>query len=216
MSEVILLSSFHKEIGKCNSFALYNIISALQPDVIFEELPEDIFSFIYSKHGNPQTVEAITIKEYLKHRPILHFPVDTVEMDIDNMFGSYDLIFNNSSEYAALFKQNIKTISELGYAYLNSDKCMTEIEKIQNLELRVLQEMNNPELYNQFLYTSEIDDIREKEMLNNIYEISRLHEYNRGLFICGSQHRKPLIEKIKFYNNANKKDLNWRFYSEDL
>jgi hypothetical protein len=48
MYNITLLSSFHKNLGKCNPDELYKIIEEIQPEIIFEELSFDTFSFVYS------------------------------------------------------------------------------------------------------------------------------------------------------------------------
>jgi len=73
---ITLISSFHKIHGNCNPAELYKIIERLQPYVIFEELSTNCFEIIYSPYYQPETIEAITIKQYLQKYPIKHFPVD--------------------------------------------------------------------------------------------------------------------------------------------
>ncbi len=69
---ITLISYFHKIHGNFNIRGLYKIIEYLQPDVIFEELSTNSFGIIYSPHYKPETIELITIKQYLQKYPIKH------------------------------------------------------------------------------------------------------------------------------------------------
>ena len=62
---ITLLSSFHQELGNCNADELYKIIESLKPDVIFEELPLEIFNTVYEKNYIPASLEAKAIKRYV-------------------------------------------------------------------------------------------------------------------------------------------------------
>src|SRR5690348_15127452 len=105
MYNITLLSSFHIKLGKCNSDELYKIIESSQPQLIFEELPLDIFNIIYAEGITPQSQEAIAIKKYLTKYQIAHVPVDTYKSNLSDFFNGFDTISNNSVEYTDLCKQ---------------------------------------------------------------------------------------------------------------
>jgi hypothetical protein len=50
---------------------------------------------------------------------------------------------------------------------------------------------------------------REKEMIENIYEYSRKHEFNKGLFFIGATRRENICEKIIEFNEKNDFKMNW-------
>ncbi len=212
MYNITLLSSFHNELGKCNSEELYKIIEEIQPEVIFEELSHYVFNMIYGGGWTPQSLEAITIKKYLKQYKIKHIPVDTCEKNEADFFGGYDIISNRSIEYLELFKQHLSFISQHGYSFLNSDNCIKLIEKMHILEESVLLDMNDTKLLFQYKSDRELDNKRENEMLQNIYNYSEQHPYNNAVFICGTEHRKPIIKRIQEYEENKKIKLNWLFY----
>jgi len=56
MYNIIILFSFHMERGKCNSNELYRIIEKIQPEIIFEELPYDVFEIIYANGYIPESL----------------------------------------------------------------------------------------------------------------------------------------------------------------
>jgi hypothetical protein len=43
MYNITLVCTHHSEFGECNSDELYKIIELVQPNVIFEELNQDLF-----------------------------------------------------------------------------------------------------------------------------------------------------------------------------
>ena len=107
MNEVIIISSFHKIHGKCNPDELYKIIEKIQPEIIFEELSNETFNFVYSNGYNPKTIEAITIKNYLRSFPIRHFPVDTFPISEKDLFNGADEIANKKKEYLELWNKQL-------------------------------------------------------------------------------------------------------------
>ncbi len=212
MYNITLLSSFHNELGKCNSTELYKIIEELQPEVIFEELSHDVFDMIYTEGWPPQALEAITIKKYLKQYQIKHIPVDTCEKREADFFNGYNIIFNKSFEYTQLLKQQLSLISLHGHLFLNSKSHIELLDKMHIIEDNVLSDINDFQLSNQYKLEMNLHDRREDKMLKNIYDYSKQYPYERALFICGAEHRKSLIEKALKCEWYEKVKLNWVFY----
>jgi len=212
MYNITLLSSFHTVRGKCNPNKLYKIIEEIQPEIIFEELCTDTFDLVYSDGYNPNTIEAITIKEYLKNYPIKHFPVDTYPINETDLLNDtqVQVILDNSNEYIELLEQMLSKIAQYGYLFINSSDCVETLEKIRIIEETVLLETNNATLLNKYktLHTE-----RENEMLNNIYNYSKQYPYSKALFVCGAEHRKPLKEKIQEYETKENLKLSWTFFN---
>ena len=213
MYNITLLSSFHIELGKCNSNELYKIIEEIQPEVIFEELSRDIFNMIYTERFPPQSLEAITSKKYLKQYKIKHIPVDTCEKNEADFFNGYDIISNRSIQYTELFKQQISLIGQHGYLFLNSESHLELLDKMHIIEEDVLSDINDFKLSNSYKLEMNLHDRRENKMLQNIYNYSKQYPYDRALFICGAEHRNPLIKKIQEYEKKGKPNLNWSFYN---
>lgn len=214
MYNITLLSSFHKIHGKCNPIELYKIIEYIHPEIIFEELSYDIFDIIYSSDYQPQTIEAITIKKYLKEHSIKHFPVDSYPINGDELLSDAQLIWNNSSEYRDLWNKKMSKVNQDGYIFLNSNECTEMLDRIQIIEETVLAEINNTKLLNEHKTEKELHDKRENEMLRNIYNYSRQYPFEKAIFICGAEHRQPLKQKIKEYEAKESPKLNWTFFNE--
>lgn len=77
MYNITLVCTHHSEFGKCNSDELYNIIKSIRPDIIFEELTQDLFDKFYKENSIPyEPPEIKSIKRYIKDHSTSHFPVD--------------------------------------------------------------------------------------------------------------------------------------------
>jgi hypothetical protein len=213
MHNITIISTFHKNIGNCNPDELYKIIKELQPEVIFEELDIDTFSLVYAESYIPNTVEATTVKNYLKQYSIIHYPVDTYPVSDTSLLSDAQIIWDYSNEYRELWNNKIFMIKENGYAFINSKDCIEILDKIRITEESVLSEMNNEKLLNELKTERDLHDKRENEMLKNIYNYSKQNAYNRAIFLCGVEHRKPLKEKIREYEMKEELKLNWTFYN---
>ncbi len=211
---ITLLSSFHQELGNCNADELYKIIESLKPDVIFEELPLEIFNTVYKKNYIPASLEAKAIKRYVDNYEIEHFPVDTYCFSYSELFSEFDFIANNSQEYLKLFSYQIALIKKYGFQIINSHKFLALIENLQNLEKEVLLKCERNDLLEKYMIEREIHHKRELVMLNNIYKYCSENQFNKALFICGVEHRKPLSEKIKLVKNQFEVSINWQFYHD--
>lgn len=214
MHNITLVSSFHKNLGKCNPDELYKIIEEIQPEIIFEELSFNTFSFVYADSYIPNTIEAIAIKKYLKNYPIKHFPVDTYPINESDLFNGADKIAKKSIEYVKLWNEEVTMITQNGYNFLNSKSCIELLDKIRNVEETVLLEINNLKLSREYKSESKLHNKREYEMLRNIYNYSKLYPYNKAMLICGVEHRKPLKQKILEYQTKENLKLNWTFYKQ--
>lgn len=77
MYSITLVCTHHSEFGKCNSEELYKIIKSLRPDVIFEELSQDLFDLFYKENTIPfEPPEIKSVKRYIKEHNTNHIPVD--------------------------------------------------------------------------------------------------------------------------------------------
>ena len=49
-------------------------------------------------------------------------------------------------------------------------------------------------------------------MLDNIYNYSKDHSYDKAIFTLGAGHRKSIMKKIQEYNLKENFKLNWTLY----
>jgi hypothetical protein len=214
MHNITIISSFHKNLGKCNPEELFKIIEELQPEIIFEELCFDTFSMIYAKGSVPNTIEAIAIKKYIRKYPVKHFPVDTYPLNERDLFNGADEIANRSPEYIRLWNEQKLMITNHGFNFINSNACFELLDKISDIEKKTLSEINDVKLSRDYESERALHNNREWEMLKNIYDYSKKINYNIAIFICGAEHRKPLKNKIQEVESKEELKINWRFYNE--
>ena len=170
---ITLIATCHKEKGKCDSNDLCKIIVQIKPDVIFEELSPDFFDKTY-KDILPDTLETKAIKLHRTKYPIAHFPVDAdVNMLIDKAFKNEFEYMLERFEHSPRFQEISIHLDELTYKYgfpfLNSNQCIDLFAERYLLEERLLKEINEEMVTKTFRRWIHILEVREKEMIKNIY-----------------------------------------------
>jgi pheromone shutdown protein TraB len=216
MHNITLIGTFHSENEKCNSDELYKIIKSISPEVIFEELPNNLFDRFYNGNQiSDEPLEVKCIKKYLQNHNIKHIPVD---IDVSPKLSSSEInyMFDTFRKYDVYRKldneQNLLT-AQYGFAYLNSNKCSELFDKKKITEKNLMGfEINKNILFHIYKLFHEEQDNRENEMLKNIYNYSKENQYNQAVFLIGSAHRNSLMQKITEYETKNKIKLNWTFY----
>jgi|GEM_PF-2722016 len=211
---ITLISSFHKIHGNCNPAELYKIIERLQPYVIFEELSTNCFEIIYSPYYQPETIEAITIKQYLQKYPIKHFPVDNYPIHENDLLSDAQIIWDSSMEYRELWNEKLKRLNESGYYFLNSAECMVILDRLTRIEEAVLTEKKIIKLLKEHKAEKLLHDKRETEMLRSIYNIATQHPFDESVFICGAEHRHGIKKKIKEFETKENNKIKWTFFNE--
>lgn len=212
---ITLIATGHKDNGLCNSNELYKIIEQINPDIIFEELCPDGFAAIYTG-SRIDTLETSTIKLYLQKHPIDHLPVDLdgnklVDLQLKTEILQLFDIFNHSLEYRYLSSQLNFLSEQNGFSYLNSNHFSELMARKRLLEEHLLRKINNEKLLKTYNDWLNIHDIRENEMINNIYSYCKSNKFNRALFIIGAEHRQPMKEKIPTYEKNSNLKINWTF-----
>ena len=217
MYNITLVSSIHSELGKCTPEEFYQIVAAINPDIIFEEICPNLFDILYNGKENPyDTLEVKTVKMHLRDHDIKHIPID-IEPDPNYTLQDTKYMFGNFKKFEAYMKleneQNTMTEND-GFAFLNSKRLMEIIEEKKLLELGLMNFLINrmqlSRIYNLFY---EEHETRENKWLENIYNYSKVNSYNNALFYCGASHRKSLMQKIEDFEKKENFKLNWAFYS---
>jgi hypothetical protein len=204
----------HKEIGKCNSKELYDIVERENPEIIFEEFDISRTDDEYYKNGHYKnqdicSVETTTIMKFLENHQVIHIPVDTYNVT-DFPEDIYPKISNASEEYSNLVKMNFMLSCQQGFSYINSLECSNLLEKIHILEEEVVKQLNDKMLSNTYQSWQLVTNNRDNEMIKNIYNYSENHCYNNAIFIVGAEHRKSILDKINDYNSKEIVKINWR------
>lgn len=218
MYDITLVFTHHSENGKCNSDELHKIIESIEPEVVFEELSTDFFDKFYNGGHNPnEPLEVKCIKKYIQNHALKHVPVD-IDPNPNLSNDQIDYLFNafkKYEEYKKLDEELYLLMAEQGFAYLNSTKCSELFDKKWITEKNLLKFMMFKEqLYpiHELFYKEQ--DERENAMLMNIYDYSKVNEYNRAMFLIGTGHRNSIVHKTSEYETKEKLNLNWSFYKD--
>jgi hypothetical protein len=212
MYNITLISTHHRQIGKCNADELYKIIESVNPEIIFEELSAITFDIAYKIIQHPdEPLEIKAIKRYLLDHNITHIPVDTIAdynmptrqmEDMLRMFQTHDV-------YKKIENDQYKMIEKVGFTFLNSKRSLELIEEKKIAERNFIESMINKDqllrIWNHFYAQQEN---RDREMLCNIYNYSKEHSYDKAIFTVGALHRKSLMEKIQEYEKTEEFKLN--------
>ncbi len=216
MYMITLIGTGHAEHGNCNSNELYKFIEHIAPEVIFEEVPPGKFAGVY-EGSRKDSLETGTIKRFLKKHTIAHVPVDLDTDEItdlrfkNDMRQTFHLFSSHSPEYNYLSNQHRLWSGQFGFPYLNSDQCGELLERKHFIEEIILQNINDEKLSQTYKDWLNLQDRRRDEMIKNINNYSDLNKYERALFLIGTEHRKPIMDKIPKFEIKNKRGLNWNF-----
>lgn len=215
MCKITLIATIHNECGICNSKELYKLIEQISPDVIFEELSPDGFSAIYGGL-NFDTLETNTIKSYIQKHPVSHFPVDINKNELfDNHFRSDIMemfnLFGDDKEYYELLSQRHISSERVGFSYLNSDQYGELCDRKFFLEKIILKNIKQKKWLQIYKRWLKIIELREIEMIRNIYNYCTKFKYDSALFLIGVDHRKSIMDRISKLEMQNEPRLNWNF-----
>lgn len=218
MYNITLISTHHLEIGKCNSEELYKIIESINPEVIFEELPNNLFNVIYNGTWNEAVTEIKCVKKYLQNHNIKHIPIDssiryTSDDEKNWMFDT----FEKYDDYNKISNEQFLLTEQYGFDYINSDKCLELSEQTKVIEKTIMEsDINKKKLFRIYQLFRREDDARENAMLQNICNYSKENQYNQAVFLIGAGHRKSIMQKIIDYEKASKIKLNWAIYGNSV
>ncbi len=217
MHNITLIGTVHSENGKCNSNELYKIIKSISPEVIFEELSNDLFDKFYNvKQIANESLEIKCIKMYLQNHRIKHVPVD-IDVSLNLSTSEINFMFDTFKKYDAYktleHEQHLLT-AQKGFAFLNSKKCSELFDKKKITEKNLMGiGINKNILFRIYKLFHEEHYKRENAMLQNIYNYSKENQYSQAVFLIGSAHRNSIIQKITKFETKEKLQLNWTFYN---
>lgn len=232
MYNITLIGTIHSENGQCNSDALYKIIESINPEVIFDELPNHLFDNYYGDSFERYYINSILlnrrpielpleVKCIKKYRQNYNIEIVPVDIDVRQKIAEYQDEINFI--FCAIFKHedykkldNVKDafIAQEGFHYLNSDKFLDYLEKKEVIEKNIIEsEFHKNKAFDVCkLFQAELCDNRENAMLQNIYNYSKENQYNQAVFLIGAQHKKSIMQKIADYEKLSEIKLNWTMY----
>ena len=167
MYNITLIGTIHSEIGKCNSEELYKIIESINPEVIFEELPKNLFDLFYKgkchfeelqknlKYKLPNNlldkiealplseipVEVACVKKYLQNHNIKNISVDIdINLELsEEMEIMFGEFYRHDDVYKKLVDENKLLTEQYGFDYLNSENYLDLDEKVKFREKQLIE-----------------------------------------------------------------------------
>lgn len=208
---ITLISTVHKEIGKCNSFELSKIIESLKPDVIFLEAFENSYTnyhkMLLSQFGVFQErLEIKAIQIYSQNHTFQYVPV--LDIGLSDEFEAKLEIVSNNKDYRSLLDNYISLETEFGFQFLNSEKQIICQEQMSEMENRIIDNIVLHQKVNESI------DAYEHSMLRNIYSYYKDNSFEKAIFMCGAGHRKSIAQKIKEYETKEKAKLDWKSFND--
>ena len=218
---VTLISTEHVDSGKCNSDELLKIVESIQPDVIFEEEPNDAnYHNSYNDPTSFKSLEVQTVIKYKTKREVTNLPVDKPIDEYASLFSLNALMdeYRCYGNYNMLIKEHCFLRDNYGLEFLNSERCSEMFRKMKYLE-RYIVHKDGPrkakliQLFN--IFHQELNN-RENWMLKNIYKFIGSNEVNQAVFFLGYTHRDSIIEKISEIRKNGNTQINWNFYKGNI
>ncbi|AZA89116.1 hypothetical protein EG349_20030 (plasmid) [Chryseobacterium shandongense] len=206
MKKITHISARHKELGNCNSDELCKIISMINPEVIFLES----FNSTYSAYSQEtfknfgvyhNKLEIQALQKYSKIGSFNYVPV--LKNNLLKAFDEKYAIVCRNVEFQKILDLYNLEVENGGFKFLNSENCIQFHENMRKFENKIL---NNYELT---LNADTAIDIYENEMLSNIYQYCKNNHFNDGIFMCGSAHRRSIIEKTVNNSLNGKFEVRW-------
>jgi hypothetical protein len=212
MPEIVLLASVHAENGRCSASELARILELIRPDVLFQEIPYlKFWERNDSFHRGILEIKAIC--EYLKHRPVFHVPVDTVDHSSFEQ-TKFDQVIREvsrtGSELGAVLHQQIYLERDKGFEYLNSRLSDRMLRQSDFVITKALQKLDDAKLTSAYDDWKSYNSKREEAMITNVYEYCRLNDFKKGVFLFGSAHRQGLIAKIQMIKKTQEVRVTWK------
>lgn len=216
--QITLIGTRHRELGKCNSNELYQILKSLRPDVIFEEMPPKDFDDYYGSKKRSK-LESIAILQFKQEQDALQIPVDLDDICEDEFLDAFENIFKTvyglKNHYGLDFRELTKQVSvhikQHGFSYLNSIEYKNAWEQVIDIIENAIKSINNDDLFNSLELWNRVNTEREYKMLEGIYNYCQNSRFENAVFLIGAYHRKSIIEKISKVEVNREVNLAWNF-----
>lgn len=207
-----LIATVHVESGRANVEELRKILDRHAPDVIFAEIPSAFLAdYLNGSHG---TLESAAVVLYRELRPVNVVPVDLDKPGEEFFSNSKDMfkkVDRTSPDYRRLVDQNSQGTQELGFPYLNSDRCAQAWEDIYNETLATVEWIGDTKLRQTYDMWSQKNGDRETAMIEKIESYCIRHIPAHGVFLVGAAHRKPIMENVRKRQVASGPRVFWDF-----
>ncbi len=209
---ISLIGTYHAETGLTSVSELHGILERLQPEVIFAEIPSSKLSrYINGSHAN---LESQAVAIFRKNHAAEVVPVDLDEPSEDFFRQAGEMfvkVEHTSAPYRQLIDQQSSAVRDGGFAYLNSERCQQVLADIHKETLDTLAWTRNEGLKEIYEHWIQVNDLREKTMLANIYRYCEGCPLTSGALLVGTAHRKALMGKIQQLQCKDSSQVTWDF-----
>lgn len=206
MYNITLISTVHKEIGRCNANELCTIIEKINPEVIFLEALADTYSnynkMIFSSFRVYH--EKLEIKAMQKHSENFSFEyVPVLDKGLSVAFDEKYTIVCQHQELQRLIDNFNSLAAEHGFQFLNSEESLNLQKEMRILESHILNDSEVGKQADKYI------DAYENSMIRNIYSYCKDNKFNTAIFMCGVAHRKSIIKKIEKMEAQETTNISW-------
>lgn len=209
-NNIYLISTVHTEKGYCTSENLFEILNKIKPDVIFCEASLEMLESF--KKGLIQfSLELNALNKLSKNHTFSIIAIDTYPAPNAYFRHQVNEIFTlmeRDKKHIEVWRKNNQNTHMFGFEYLNSSESILLFDEMAEREKDIITQSANLEYKNTYTQWRCIIDNRENEMLENINSYVDNKEFENAVFLCGSAHRKAIINKIKEKNNIQ---IRWNF-----
>jgi hypothetical protein len=199
MNKITIIFTAHKNNNNCNSDILLDIFNEIKPDILFEEIPYELYTTQYAEQGMG-ILEIQTIGKYLEFNSIEQIPVDTIKVN-KIILSNYEKIANTMCRTNSHFVNTMNIMhseeAKNGFAYLNSLQNDFNFCKLENIFLT----SNDSYIISTYYEWKNHMDNRDINMINNIKEYCQINIFNNAIFLVGSGHRSSILSKIEKQGN---------------
>jgi hypothetical protein len=212
MKHVSVVGTVHEESGLASASALLAILVRIKPEVIFLEIPAAAFDDFLN--GTRRNLESSAARRYRGIQDVVLIPVDlpTPEMDFfrDNEY-LYERIAERHSDVRRLIGSHSRAVFEYGFAYLNSERCVTLWSDFYDVMETGINEIGDPRLTERYKEWHRINELRDKAMLKNIENYCSQNSFGTGAFLVGAAHRERIINISRGLAGADSPTIKWDF-----
>ena len=223
MKEIFVIPTTHHQNANYNSNDIAKLIIAINPDVIFSELPKN-WDEIKTNNLSQDNQEDCAIKIFQEHKNVKIFNVDLPYRN--EIAKSLNLYSYESKIQSILFPVNTNSLTKLqeklieinnailfpeekiNYKYLKSSRFKKMVRCKKRIMEKILKKYHNKNnIFLDYKLSSYFhNNLREEIIVHNCLQVMR--NYDRGVLLIGAEHIN-IINKI---NKIGKGFVNGRSF----
>jgi hypothetical protein len=214
MNSVSVVCTVHEAQGLANASELLAILTQIQPEVIFLEVPLAAFDEYYESCSR-QNLESITVRRYRENHLVELVPVDapTPEKEFfENLQHLHLRIRDESPEYRQLLNRDSSHLRSQGFAYLNSEESSKVWSEVYSAIHRTIERIGDTRLVEIIEDWERTNELREKKMIGNIQEYCSGNTFDRSVFLLGAAHRQGIIDKSREQSETDSTRIQWDYF----